>query len=119
MAESNLVLHTGGNLVTLDELRELRAPPPERKWHPISHATVFDRVQETLVDAGYEIKTMRLAVNGQGTRFFGTLDLASPVADGVALAVGIRNMSAAACERDKNALCPGTPRGAWIAGLAL
>jgi hypothetical protein len=91
MAESNLVLHTGGNLVTLDQLRDYRAPPPEGKWHPISHVTVLERVQETLVDAGYAIQAMRLAVNCQGTRFFGTLDLASPVAQGVALAVGIRN----------------------------
>jgi hypothetical protein len=91
MAESNLVLHAGGNLVSREELCEFRAPPPEGRWHPISHATVLDRVQETLGEAGYRVQNARLAVNRLGTRFFGTLDLANPVADGVALAVGIRN----------------------------
>ena len=29
MASSSLVLHAGGKLVTFEELREYRAPPPE------------------------------------------------------------------------------------------
>jgi hypothetical protein len=91
MASSSLVLHTGGKLVTLDELREYRAPPPEGRWHPISHGTVLDTVKETLGEAGYEVRNEKLALNGKGTRFFGTLDLATPIATGVSLAVGIRN----------------------------
>ena len=88
---SNLVLHAGGKLVTLDQLREYRAPPPEGRWHPIAHDTVLDTVKETLGEAGYEVKREKLALNERGTRFFGTLDLATPIATGVSLAVGIRN----------------------------
>jgi hypothetical protein len=91
MASSNLLLHAGASLVTLDQLREYTAPPPEGRWHPIAHATVFDRVTETLGEAGYEVRATKLAVNNTGTRFFGTLDLGTPVASGVNLACGIRN----------------------------
>jgi hypothetical protein len=91
MATADLVLHAGGRLVTLDELREYRAPPPEGRWHPIAHDTVLDTVKETLTEAGYQVKSEQLALNGKGTRFFGTLDLATPVATGVSLAVGVRN----------------------------
>src|ERR1051325_6110909 len=91
MVSSSLVLHTGGRLVSLDELQQCRAPAPEGRWHPISHATVLDTVKETLGEAGYEVRSEKLALNAKGTRFFGTLDLAMPIAAGVSLAVGIRN----------------------------
>jgi Domain of unknown function (DUF932) len=91
MVSSSLVLHTGGKLVTLDELRDYRAPPPEGRWHPISHDTVLDTVKEILGESGYEVRSEKLALNAKGTRFFGTLDLAMPIATGVSLAVGVRN----------------------------
>jgi hypothetical protein len=91
MASSSLVLHTGGRLVTLDELKEYRPPPPERRWHPVSHDTVLGTVKETLAEAGYEVRSEKLALNRSGTRFFGTLDLATPIVTGVSLVVGIRN----------------------------
>jgi len=64
---------------------------PEGRWHPISHDTVLGTVKVTLGESGYEVKSEKLALNGKGTRFFGTLDLATPIATGVTLAVGIRN----------------------------
>lgn len=91
MATSSLMLHAGAGLVTPEQLREFKAPPPEGRWYPIAHATVLDAVKATLGEAGYQIRTEKLAVNKDGSRFFGTLDLATPVATGVALAVGIRN----------------------------
>ena len=42
-------------------------------------------------DFGYETERQQLGVLRDGSRFFGTLDLKSPVADGVGLAVGVRN----------------------------
>src|SRR5204863_10129851 len=41
--------------------------------------------------AGYGVIRERLGVTGDGHRFFGTLDLSTPLAEGIALAVGIRN----------------------------
>lgn len=91
MANSNLVLHRGAKSVSLDELNQFQAPPPEGRWFPLSHGRVLGVVTDTLRDAGYTIERQQLGVMRDGSRFFGTLDLASPVGDGVSLAVGIRN----------------------------
>lgn len=88
---SSLVLHCGAKAVTPDELSEFRAPPPQGRWFPLSHSRVLSVVSETLDDAGFRIERQQLGVMRDGSRFFGTLDLASPVAEGVTLAVGIRN----------------------------
>src|ERR1700689_469930 len=85
------MLHAGGSLVTLEQLREIKAPPPEGRWHPISHAVVLDTVKGTLQESGYEVRAEKLAVARSGARFFGTLDLKTSVASGVSLAVGVRN----------------------------
>ncbi len=92
MSEASHILHAGGKLVTLDELAQCKTPPPEGRWHPCSHTSVLSAVKETLHGAGYVIKSEKLAVAREGNaRFFGVLDLETPLAHGVGLSVGIRN----------------------------
>jgi hypothetical protein len=52
---------------------------------------VLDSVWSTLEGAGFQIRQSRLSLSHADARFFGTLDLATSVRDGVSLAVGIRN----------------------------
>jgi hypothetical protein len=91
MVASNLCLHRGARLVEPEELRTIEAPPPEGRWFPVAHCRVLERVSETLQDAGYVVQKQQLALSVDNARFFGTLDLGTPVASGVSLAVGIRN----------------------------
>lgn len=91
VASSTLVLHRGAKLVTEDELKDFKAPPPEGRWYPISHSRVLETVRGTLTEAGYEIRNTRLGVTPDGNRFFGTLDLGTAIVSGISLAVGIRN----------------------------
>jgi hypothetical protein len=91
MATSALNLHSGGQLVTYDELKEVKTPQPEGRWFPIGHATVLDTVKSTLGEAGFEVRDQKLALDHDGARFFGTLDLGTVLVPGVSLAVGIRN----------------------------
>lgn len=88
---SKLMLHAGGQLATIDEVRAVKVPPAEGRWHPTGHAKVLDGVTETLAGAGYAIKNQQLALARDGKRFFGVLDLDSPLGDGVGLTVGVRN----------------------------
>ncbi|MFO0927866.1 MAG: hypothetical protein U0736_12630 [Gemmataceae bacterium] len=90
-ATSALVLHSGGQEVTLEQLDEIRAPEPQGRWYPVAHGKVYRRVKETLGAAGYEVVKEKLAVARKGARFFGVLDLKTRVSDGVSLAVGVRN----------------------------
>jgi hypothetical protein len=91
MATSSLVLHRGARPVTEEELRQFRAPPPEGRWYPVSHARVVETVKTTLREAGYHIRNEQFGLMRDGGRFFGTIDLGTPIASGVTLAVGIRN----------------------------
>jgi hypothetical protein len=91
MAQSSLVLHAGAKPVTLEELQGFRAPQPVGRWYPVSHARVVETVKTTLGEAGYEIQKEQFGVMRDGGRFFGTIDLGTPAATGVTLAVGIRN----------------------------
>jgi hypothetical protein len=85
------MLHAGGRLATIDELKACVTPKPEGRWHPTSHVQVLDSVKETLVGAGYEIKSEKYGLARNDARFFGVLDLATPLAQGVSLSVGVRN----------------------------
>jgi hypothetical protein len=90
MAESNLVLHKGARPVEEAELANYRAPP-EGRWYPVAHAEVLSTVKLTLAAAGYQVQGQRLGLSPDNHRFFGTLDLATTLASGVTLAVGVRN----------------------------
>jgi hypothetical protein len=85
------MLHCGAKEVSRSELATVEAPPPTRTWFPIKHSDVLDAVLETVDQTGFAVEKMRLALSRQGAQFFGTLDLRCPIADGVSLAVGIRN----------------------------
>src|SRR5262245_38317931 len=88
---SGLMLHSGGRVVTLDELRECHTPEPVGRWHPVSHVKVLDSVKETLHGAGYVVRAEKYGIARDGARFFGVLDLETPLVAGVSLSVGVRN----------------------------
>jgi uncharacterized protein DUF932 len=91
MATSTLMNHRGARLVDRPELDLVDPPPPTGTWFPLKHSTVLDRVQETLDASGYQTNRRSLSLSPDNHRFFGTLDLASGIADGVSLSIGIRN----------------------------
>ena len=91
MATSTLMNHRGAREVLRDELATIETPPPTKTWYPIAHRAVLDSVWATLEGAGFQIRQSRLSLAHADARFFGTLDLATSVSDGVSLAVGIRN----------------------------
>lgn len=88
---TDLMLHRGARLATREELDQIEAPPPTATWYPLRHATVLDRVMETLDGAGFQIVRSQFAVAQQNHRFFGTLDLTTGIAEGITLTVGVRN----------------------------
>lgn len=91
MAQSTLCLHRGAREVDLETLQACRTPAPSGRWYPVAHARVLETVQATLHLAGYRITSRRLALACEGARFFGTLEVDSELAQGVRLAVGVRN----------------------------
>ena len=105
MSKSTLILHQGAREVTRPELDTIAAPPATATWFPVSHSRVLDTAVRALAGAGFEVARTHLALARDNARFFGTLDLQTPLASGVNLAVGIRNSN------DKSlpiAFCAGT-----------
>jgi hypothetical protein len=49
MKELNLCLHCGGNLATLEQVRQVKTPEPEGIWHPIPHGVLYDQVVNATV----------------------------------------------------------------------
>lgn len=88
---SELILHRGARHVTRDELDQVHAPPPTATWFPLAHSHVLDRTLSTLQQSGFRATKTELALSRNNAQFFGVVDLASPVTEGVTLAVGIRN----------------------------
>lgn len=91
MATSSLVTHCGARVVTAEDLKKVPAPQATKTWYPLAHAHVLERVTATLGQAGFAVERQKLALTRNDARFFGTLDLRSPLTAGVNLAVGIRN----------------------------
>jgi hypothetical protein len=91
MSASTLILHRGAQEVSRAGLEAVAPPPATATWFPISHSRVLDTALEALNAAGFQVSRTRLALARNKARFFGTLDLQSPVAAGVTLAVGVRN----------------------------
>ncbi|HYV34811.1 MAG TPA: DUF932 domain-containing protein [Gemmataceae bacterium] len=91
MSQSALVVHRGARVVTREELDNVPAPPPTDTWFPLTHSHVLDRTLSTLDQAGFHPKRTQLALSRGDAKFFATIDLESPIAEGVALAVGVRN----------------------------
>jgi hypothetical protein len=91
VAESNLMLHRGARIVSRSELEAIPAPPATETWFPVRHGQVLDAVLATLDGAGFSVARSQFALTRNDARFFGTLDLATPVSNGVTLSVGVRN----------------------------
>lgn len=115
-----LLLDTkGAHRVTLDELHQIETPPPTDTWKPIGHSHVLDMVMDTLDQLGFQVKSTDLAVAHEGQQFFGTLDLRHGIAEGVDLAVGVRNstdksLSAAMCAGERVFVCSNLAFGSEI-----
>jgi hypothetical protein len=87
----SMILHCGARQVGRDELDRVNPPEPTRTWFPVKHAEVVDAVMSNLRDQAFVVRDVKYALARQNHRMFATLDLASPLAAGVTLAVGVRN----------------------------
>src|SRR4051812_42192182 len=91
VANATLMCHRGAREVSRDELALVPCPPSEGRWRPVPHAQVLDYAEHALSAAGYAVEKESLALSKDQARFFGTLTLRTPVANGVNLAVGLRS----------------------------
>ena len=85
-----LNLHTGGELVEYDALRQLETPSSTPTHVPVEHHRLVDLVRGTLSMFGHEIVEEHHALDHDGMRYFGLMTLRSPYT-GYTDTVGLRN----------------------------
>ena len=85
-----LNLHSGGELVGYDALRQLEAPAATPTHVPIEHHRLVDLVRGTLHMFGHEIVEEHHALDHEGMRYFGLMELRSPYT-GYRDTLGLRN----------------------------
>ena len=92
---SSVLIHTGGNEVTYDDLQKIGTPPATDTWTPIPHAALLSAVRSEMIGAGLVIQRESLAVSSSakgtfGDRFFGLMEMRGD--DEVfGLTIGVRN----------------------------
>lgn len=91
MSTTQFVNHCGARLVTKGDLESIPTPEATNTWFPVPHLDVCEAVEETIVAAGFTIKSCQFSVSQGNQRFFGVMDLISELVEGVSLSVGIRN----------------------------
>ena len=90
-SNGTLMNHCGAAVVSKHVLETIEAPEPTKTWYPVRHRDVLNCVEETLDAAGFQIRRSQLSVSNNNHRFFGVLDIHTPLAEGVSLSVGVRN----------------------------
>lgn len=92
VGESKLVLHTGAETATWDQVEAIPTPEPTKSWKPIAHAQLVEDVMTTLERTGLQVKESAFATYQGGARFFGLLGLDCEGGGGdYQLVVGLRN----------------------------
>lgn len=88
---SEMVLHAGARVVSIEELATIEAPEPTKTWFPVRHLDVLNTACELLNDADFRINKLCVATAHDNHRMFATLDLRSEIQPGVCLSVGVRS----------------------------
>jgi hypothetical protein len=94
---SDLMLYSGGHLVSAEELAAIPTPARTPTWTPIPHLELLEAVRREVIASGLGVIRQQLAISngagGQpGDRFFGLLEIgASDRGSTYALTVGLRN----------------------------
>lgn len=86
----SLNLHSGGDLVPYDALRQLTAPAATPTHVPVEHYRLVDLVRGTLSMFGHEIVEEHHALDHDGMRYFGLMTLKS-THTGYTDTLGLRN----------------------------
>jgi hypothetical protein len=93
VARSTLLAHCGARIVSREELDRIDAPPPTETWFPVRHSEVIDTVVRSLAGSNLVVRAAQFALSRGDARMFASMDLSTSLADGVTLAVGVRNSS--------------------------
>lgn len=86
---NGLIVHAGGKLAGLDEIRDLPVPESTDTWCPVPHHRMIELVTQTLASTGLAVTEQSFAIAKDGARMFGVITLAGGT--DYATTIGLRN----------------------------
>jgi hypothetical protein len=88
----NLCLHCGGHAVGREQVGTAAIPDRTNTWVPIAHTRLLNLVESTLEGHGLRVINEAHALWGDGSRYFGLLEVRNGKShDDYGLVVGLRN----------------------------
>lgn len=90
MSDATLMTPRGSQRVTRDELARIEPPPATESWKPLKHSDLVDALHAELAGRGLEVRKEQYAVQHDGTRLFGTMDLAWQETEERQASIGLR-----------------------------
>lgn len=84
------LISKNSRLVTRGELPSIPTPSPTATWRPISHADLVDAIEQELGKRDLAIRTEQYAVQRDGARLFGVMDLSREFSGEVSASLGLR-----------------------------
>lgn len=90
MPEATLIAHCGATKVSLEQLRAIPTPEGTATYRPIPHIELVETIQGRLDRYGIAVRRQEYAVQRDGSRLFGIMDLVYGMDDERGAALGIR-----------------------------
>ncbi|MCA9269417.1 MAG: hypothetical protein KDA41_13140, partial [Planctomycetales bacterium] len=88
----NLTLHCGAHRANRDQVAAAPTPPRTQSWVPIAHHQLLQQVESTLAGCGMRVVNEAHGLWGEGTRYFGLLEVMNGRRQqDYGLVVGVRN----------------------------
>ena len=90
---NGLMLHCGAHQVELSDVERVHTPEPEGSHYPIPHSFLVNQTKETLRASGLEVIDEAHALNKEGARYFGLMQVKPGYTedDDWGMVVGLRN----------------------------
>lgn len=90
---SNLILHSGAERVTREQLMTVETPTPVDRWYPIPHGQVLTNVERAIDTFGLKVTAEEHGMWKDGNRYFAVLQVenGTPDAGGWNMVIGVRN----------------------------
>ncbi|MGH9459934.1 MAG: DUF932 domain-containing protein [Vicinamibacteria bacterium] len=87
---SGTLIYKNSRLVARGELPSIPTPAPTATWRPIAHADLADAIERELGRRDLAIRTQQYAVQRDGARLFGVMDLSRDLSGEFSASLGLR-----------------------------
>lgn len=85
-----VLVYKNSQLVTREQLPSIPTPTPTATWRPIAHADLVDAIERELEKRDLAIRAEKYAIQRDGARLFGVLDLSREMTGEFSASMGLR-----------------------------